>query len=674
MDSNSAWVQVIINILGAVFFALLSILVIPSDRKLAVAILVGLAALLLLTLRLLPRVLGWLRRGIFHESLAPLRLAYSRFLLRRMSPICVAANVADAHWDKCVASHIIDFLYRGKPYLPIFLPRDPQEWASFWEAVGERSSTLTPIILGSKKRFEFTKYVLTELQTQASTPGNPVNLLDYKKGPAPLHIPFSYPDEAEVIVARRIKLVDSFQNAHQFRKIILMSGESGPATLAACHAYLANPRAFEPPPEKIVRVSTLKLTVRYKTNKEMPGSYDYRYVDPDSIELDTQFDLPGNRETGVVWKGQSLQPLYRNIELPPKRGKDDPHYYSPRKFLTAVEDLHKFREDVEDGDRQLVRWGWKRDSDDGRWTRVIYLSAFLVFDGTDLVCVDPYFHLYHRGEKDAIKTLLEKCEAIRTNNRIKFPIGLETSGEALTLRIGRPRVHDSDLIAKLIDRRPDPPQPRKLLKPVEIETLLDYTPCDLYVGSGLSYEAGVPKLRELHMKFHVDDGASTFKFAREDGLINEIQQNFERAFKGMLMVDIAYIKARPTESHRKIKELRDDKCIWKVYSDNVDDLLERAGIETIPTRGNGLFNEEFKVGADAEEEDRLSDSKKVPYLWVVGVSADRRGIIRQARMQKHKIVVINPDEPVSPRSKRLDYLEEGDVFIKKRFEEVRDLL
>jgi hypothetical protein len=450
MDSNSTWgkliINLIINILGAVVFALVSILVIPSDRKLAVAILVGLAVLLLLTLRLLPRVSVWLRRVIFHEGFAPLRLAYSRFLLRRVSPICVAANVADAHWDKFIASHILDFLYRGRPYLPIFLPRAPQEWAPLWEAVGARSSTFTLIILGSKKRFEFTKYVLTELQNQASTPGNPVNLLEYKKGSAPFHIPFSYPDEAEVIVARRIKLVDSFQNAHQFRKMILMSGESGPATLAACDAYLANPRAFEPPPEKIVRVSTLKLTVRYRNNKEMPGSYDYRYVDPNSIELDTQFDLPGNRETGVVWKGQSLRPLYRNMELPPKRGKDDPHYYSPRKLLIAEEDLRELREDLRDGDRRLVRWGWKRDSDDGRWTRVIYLSAFLVFDGTDLVCVDPYFCLYHRGEKDAIKTLLGKCEAISTNNRIKFPVGLETSSETLTLRIGRPRVDDSDLV------------------------------------------------------------------------------------------------------------------------------------------------------------------------------------------------------------------------------------
>ena len=71
--------------------------------------------------------------------------------------------------------------------------------------------------------------------------------------------------------------------------------------------------------------------------------------------------------------------------------------------------------------------------------------------------------------------------------------------------------------------------------------------------------------------------------------------------------------------------------------------------------------------------------RTAPYLWVVGVSADRRRIIAQARKlvengRKKTIVVINPLERVSPRSKNVDYLQEGDVFVQKKFSEVRAAL
>ncbi|MCB9109269.1 MAG: hypothetical protein H6633_34260 [Anaerolineales bacterium] len=167
------------------------------------------------------------------------------------------------------------------------------------------------------------------------------------------------------------------------------------------------------------------------------------------------------------------------------------------------------------------------------------------------------------------------------------------------------------------------------------------------------------------MMFHVDDGESTFKFANNDGLVDEIRDNWRETFKRLLSVDTKYILAQPGVSHKRIEQLQSSGFIRKVYSDNVDDLLERTGITPIQTRGPGLYNEKFDVTEESTE-DRLS-GKQVPYLWVVGVSADRREIIWQARQAGKKIVVINPDEPVSPRSKRLDYLQQGDVFIKKRF-------
>ncbi len=67
--------------------------------------------------------------------------------------------------------------------------------------------------------------------------------------------------------------------------------------------------------------------------------------------------------------------------------------------------------------------------------------------------------------------------------------------------------------------------------------------------------------------------------------------------------------------------------------------------------------------------------RKNQFLWVVGVSADRRGIIQQARELGKIIVVINPNNEVSPNSKRLDYLQSdrqrsGDIWIKECFENI----
>ena len=53
-----------------------------------------------------------------------------------------------------------------------------------------------------------------------------------------------------------------------------------------------------------------------------------------------------------------------------------------------------------------------------------------------------------------------------------------------------------------------------------------------------------------------------------------------------------------------------------------------------------------------------------PRLIVVGVAADRRQIIRQARMTRLDVIVVNPCEKVSPNVTHLDYLRPRDVFFK----------
>jgi hypothetical protein len=42
-------------------------------------------------------------------------------------------------------------------------------------------------------------------------------------------------------------------------------------------------------------------------------------------------------------------------------------------------------------------------------------------------------------------------------------------------------------------------------------------------------------------------------------------------------------------------------------------------------------------------------------------------VIKQARALGKRIVVVNPLHPVSPYSKNVDYLQEGDVFLQMEF-------
>jgi hypothetical protein len=109
-----------------------------------------------------------------------------------------------------------------------------------------------------------------------------------------------------------------------------------------------------------------------------------------------------------------------------------------------------------------------------------------------------------------------------------------------------------------------------------------------------------------------------------------------------------------------------------VLTDNVDDIFERRlAIPTLPTRGDGLTSERY---AGLDEVVNVVQSRPHAML-VIGVSADRRGII-ESLAKLMLTIIVNPALPVSPSSKNLDYLEQlgfdergeskyGHVFIKR---------
>ena len=92
--------------------------------------------------------------------------------------------------------------------------------------------------------------------------------------------------------------------------------------------------------------------------------------------------------------------------------------------------------------------------------------------------------------------------------------------------------------------------------------------------------------------------------------------------------------------------------IRRIFTDNVDNMLCKTGVAHERVRGSGVFNERHQVTFAS------------PRLMVVGVAADRRQVIRQARAARLDVIVVNPCKKVSPNVTHLDYLRLDDLFFK----------
>ena len=195
-----------------------------------------------------------------------------------------------------------------------------------------------------------------------------------------------------------------------------------------------------------------------------------------------------------------------------------------------------------------------------------------------------------------------------------------------------------------------------------------------YIGSGLSYEAGIPTLATMHKLFGVDKGPGTeFCLGRSDPLIDNLKaKSFPWLLSRVRMFHSACARARPSPSHEHLRRAYHRGRVSSILTDNVDQVFERRlAVPSINTRGDGLTSERY-----AALDDLTGLVEPYPHvLLVIGVSADRRGIV-EALGRLIPTVVINPGRPVSPHSKNLDYLEElgfdeegnsrfGHVFIKQ---------
>ncbi len=312
---------------------------------------------------------------------------------------------------------------------------------------------------------------------------------------------------------------------------------------------------------------------------------------------------------------------------------------------------------------ERIIWGWKRDSEHPKLSRTVYFGGRHVLSDSGTSIENPFLFYVHWGEDEAMRPVVQQLEGpgpdpsdpLAANS--KFEVLHPEEGITLARIIsGWPTPEDLDRLTRLAARYPEPPLPT----PPAIESnavfdleALGVSGCDLLAGSGLSYEAGLPMLKEVHDLFWVDYGYEDFCLGEKDRFPSLLKEDLTGMFRRFAGWHTQAATTQPSEAHHCLMQLRQTGFLHNIFTDNIDRLFDLTGIHDYEqVRGSGVVNEFHQVHFHPESN----------ALLVVGVSADRRGIIAQARQRGLKLVVVNPYIPVSPGAKNLDYLRDGDIY------------
>jgi hypothetical protein len=306
---------------------------------------------------------------------------------------------------------------------------------------------------------------------------------------------------------------------------------------------------------------------------------------------------------------------------------------------------------------QEVLWGWKRDR--GSLSRTVFLEARVRLSADELIGTNIHFFYRTRLPRDEASPvedcLLAGMTALRSHG-FASEMSLRSEREMIVteVAVGRASPRAAELLARLVRRRPRRRLDNAVLPPsLPIARAASFLPADFYVGSGVAYEAGLPTLCDMHERFGVDraDG-SDFAFGLDDTLPGRLACDPIEVFTRFFDVHVGAVRASPTHAMQRMHELFESGHVGSIYTDNVDNLLTKAGLPFVRVRGSGVLNERFPVEPSRER------------LIVVGVAADRREIVRQYRRAGAEIVVVNPVNKVSPRVRHLDYIREADPFFR----------
>lgn len=304
-----------------------------------------------------------------------------------------------------------------------------------------------------------------------------------------------------------------------------------------------------------------------------------------------------------------------------------------------------------------VLWGWKRDVDEH--SRVVYYSSELQQVPDGIAATDHYFFYKHRTKRSVAADIHDALtEAVNGLSNLGGEVSLdrypaEPAGfDVVELEVGTPDAADEDKVTRLQQRTPRDSIDNPTRFPhADPKAVADVFPADLYAGSGVSYEAGLPTLREVHDKFDLDDyEAETFTHGEQDELPYELRDDPAEKFRDFCELHTLALTAFPTRAQKIIADFYDRDLISQVYSDNVDNMLCKVEVPFTRTRGSGVFNERFPADFETDT------------LLVVGVAADRRDIIEQARDEGMDVVVVNPRHEVSLGVQHLNYIEPEDDF------------
>ena len=304
-----------------------------------------------------------------------------------------------------------------------------------------------------------------------------------------------------------------------------------------------------------------------------------------------------------------------------------------------------------------IVWGWKRDV--GTESRTVYFSGTMGRKHGCVVLDRYFFHYRTQLEPRNAASLVDDVEHARARfadlgDHTELRIGLRRGKLTIEFCLGPPTEVDQDRVRRLKLRRPIKRIPAPVL-PTPITKVPDDAlwPADLYVGSGLSYEAGLPTLCDMHDVFCVDnDDQDGFTVGARDRLLRRLAERGLDQLAQFCEVHKMALFAEPTPAMKAIARLVADGKVREVFTDNVDNLLSKTGVRYKRVRGSGVFNERYNVEFSS------------PRLIVIGVAADRRQIIRQARSCGVNVVVVNPCKKVSPNVMHLEYVRNDDLFFK----------
>jgi hypothetical protein len=155
----------------------------------------------------------------------------------------------------------------------------------------------------------------------------------------------------------------------------------------------------------------------------------------------------------------------------------------------------------------------------------------------------------------------------------------------------------------------------------------------------------------MHLAFGVDNEACTqFAVGEEDMLPPRLAADLAEAIGSFCAVHVNALRAAPTNAMKTIADLRAAGLVGKVFTDNVDNLLAKVGVPFERTRGSGVFNEVYPADFASKR------------LIVIGVAADRRSLVKQARAARMEVVTVNPCAKVAPMVRHLDYIRPTDPF------------